>query len=95
MAFYHLQTELAESKEALRVATIEVGTLHALLEIEREGSSFDSMMERELVHLWHSLYRLRRVARDLGFDAAGLLCTHAQDDPILYTGFGRLCQAMF
>ena len=34
-AFHCLQTELTEKEEALRVATAEVGTLHALLETER------------------------------------------------------------
>ena len=91
MAFRHLQTELAEREEALRVATVEVGTLQASLETESRGSTSNSMMERELFHLRHSNDRFRGVARDLGFDAAGLLCTHANDDPILRTGFGRLC----
>ena len=54
----------------MRVTTTEVGTLQALLEIERQGSTSDSMMERELVHLQHSHDRLREVARDLGFDVA-------------------------
>ena len=65
-----------------------------MLETERQGSTSDSTMERELVHLRHSHNRLREVARDLGFDAARLLRTHAQDDPILRTGFRRLCQAV-
>ena len=34
------------------------------------------------------------IARDLGFDAAGLLHTRSIDDLILFTSFGRLCQAM-
>ena len=94
MAFHRLQTKLVERKEALRVATIEVGTLQALLETERQGSTFDSVMERELVRLQHSHDRLRGLTKDLGFDIAGLLRTHAYDDPILRTGFGRLCQAV-
>ena len=52
------------------------------------------MIERELVHLRHSHDNLRGVARDLGFNAVGLLRTHAYDDPNLCTGFGncsRLC----
>ena len=85
---------LAERKEALRVATAEMSTLQALLEIERQSSTSDPMMEQELVCLQHSHDKLREVARDLGFDAARLLCTHAQDDPILYTGFRRLCWAV-
>ena len=49
--FHRLLTELIEREEALRVTTTEVGTLQALLETERQGSTFDSTMERELVHL--------------------------------------------
>ena len=86
--------ELAKREEALRVATAKVGTLQALLETERHGSTSDSMVERELVRLRHSHDRLQEVARDLGFDAARLLCTHAHDDPNLRTSFGRLCQAV-
>ena len=51
-------------------------------------------MERELVHLRHLYNRLREVAGDLGFDAAGLLRTYPSDDPILHIGFGMLCRAM-
>ena len=36
LVFRRLQTKLAERKKALRVATIEVGTLQALLETERQ-----------------------------------------------------------
>ena len=68
-----------------------MGTLQASLGIERQRLTFDSIMEKELVHLRHSNDRLRGVARDLGFDAAELLCTYAHDDPILRTGFRRLC----
>ena len=71
-----------------------MGILQVLLEIERQGSTSDSMMERELVHLRHSHDRLRGVARDLGFDVVVLLRTHAYDDLILRTGFWRLCQAV-
>ena len=52
------------------------------------------MMEMELVRLRYSHDKLREVTRDMGFDAAGLLHTHAQDDPILLTSFRRLCQAV-
>lgn len=62
-----------------------------MLETERQGSTSNSRMERELARLQHLHYRLRGVAQDLGFDAAGLLHTHAVDDLILYTGFGHLC----
>ena len=94
LAFRRLQIELTEREEALRVATTEVGTLQALLETERQGSTSDSIMEKKLVRLWHSHDRLREISKDLEFDAAGLLRTHAQDDPILCTSFGRLCQAV-
>jgi len=94
-AFRHLQDELAEREEALRVATTEVGTLQALLETERQSSTSNPTMEKELVHLRHLHDRLREVAKDLRFDAAGLLHTHTQDDPILLIGFGRLCQFLW
>ena len=80
---------------ALRVATIEVSALQALLEIERRSSTSNPTMKRELVRLRDLHDRLREVARDLGYDAIELLCTHAQDDPIFHTGFGRLSQAMY
>ena len=72
-----IQTELAERDEALRVANAEVGTLQASLETERQSSTSDPMMERELVCLRHSHDKLREVARDLGFHATKLLRTHA------------------
>ena len=78
----------------MRVATTEVGTLQALLETKRQGSTFDSMMERELVCLQHLHDKLCKIAKDLCFNAVRLLRTHALDDPILRTGFGRLCEAV-
>ena len=90
MAFYRLQTELAKEEEALRVGTVKVVTLWALLEFERYGFTSSSMMKRELVCLRYSHDKLREIARDLGFDATGLLCTHAHDGPIFHTRFGRL-----
>ena len=90
MAFCRLQTELAKEEEALRVATVKVVTLQALLGIERYRFTFSSTMKRELVRLRYSHDKLREIARDLGFDATGLLCTHAHDDPIFHTRFGRL-----
>ena len=51
LAFRCLQTKLAEREEALRVATTEVGTLRALLETGRQGSTSNSTIEKELVHL--------------------------------------------
>ena len=76
----------------MRVAIVEVGTLQALLETKKQSSTIDPTMEKEVVHLRHSHDRLREVAKDLGFNVAGLLrTTHAQDDLILHTGFGRLC----
>ena len=47
-------------------------------------------MERELVQLRHSYGQLREIAKDLGFDVAGLLYTHSLDNLILLTDFGRL-----
>ena len=76
-AFRRLQTELAEREKALRVAIAEVSTLQALLETERQSSTYNPTTERELVRLRHSHDKLREVARDLGFDAVGLLRTHA------------------
>ena len=95
LAFHRLQTKLAKREDALRVATTEVGNLHALLKTERQSFTSDPTMERELVRLWHSHDRLREIARDVGFNATGLIHTHAHDDPILCTGFGRLCQVVF
>ena len=51
LAFRCLQTKLAEKEVTLRVATVEVGTLQALLKTKRQGFTSNSMMERELVHL--------------------------------------------
>ena len=68
--------------------------MQALLGTERQGPSSDSMMEKELV-LFDIHGRLRGVARDLGFDAVGLLHTYAHDDLILRTSFRRLCQVVF
>ena len=65
--------------------------MQALLETERQSSISNPLIERELVRLRHSHEKLRKIAKDLGFNAAELLRTHAQDDPILYTSFGRLC----
>ena len=66
-----------------------------MLETERQSSTSDPTMEKELVRLRHSHDKLREVARDLSFDAVGLLRSHAQDDSILLTGFKRQYQAMF
>ena len=78
----------------MRVATIEVGTLQALHDIERQGYTSSPSMERELVRLQHSYGRLREIARDLGFDAIGLLCTYSLDDLILLISFRRLCKVV-
>jgi len=86
----HLQVEVAKKKEALRVATTEVGTLQALLDIERQGYTSSPSIERELVRLQHSHGRLREIVKDLGFNAIGLLRTYSSDDPILLIAFGRL-----
>ena len=94
MAFLHLQVEVDEKEEALRVATTEVGTLQALLDTKRKGCTSSPSMERELVRLRNLYGRLREIARDLGFDAAGLLCTHSSDDLILLISFGVLCKTV-
>ena len=94
LAFHHFQAEVVEKEEALRVATVEVGTWQALLVIKRQGSTLSPNMKRELVRLRHSYGRLREIARDLGFDVVGLLRTHSSDDPILHTGFGVLYRPM-
>ena len=78
----------------MRVATIEVGTLQALLDIERRGCTLSPNMERELVHLRHSYGRLREIARYLCFDAVGLLRTYSSNDLILLISFGRLCRVV-
>ena len=63
-ALHRLQIKLAKREEVLKVAIVEVGILLALLEIERQSSNSDPMMERELVCLRHLHDRLREVARD-------------------------------
>ena len=65
-----------------------------LLDIERQGYTSSPSMERKLVCLRHSYGQLREIARDLGFDAIGLLHTHSLDDSILLTGFRRLYKAI-
>ena len=70
MAFRCLQAKVAEKEEALRVSTIEVGTLQASLGIERQSSTLSPTLERELIRLRHAYNILSEVARDLGFDAA-------------------------
>ena len=94
MAFHCLQAEVAKNEEALRVATVEISTLQVLLNIERHSCTSSPSVERELVHLQHSYSRLNEIARDLGFDAAGLLHTHSSNDPILLTEFGALFKAV-
>ena len=79
----------------MRVAIVEVGTLQALLETERQGSTSNSTMERELVHLQHLHDKLRKVAKDLGFYATRLLCTNAFNDLILHISFRRLLYAEY
>ena len=105
LAFHRLQVEVVEKEKALRVATTKVGTLQPLLYTERQSSttsptlerlSFTTSptLERELARLRHSYSKLSEVARDLGFDAVGLLCTHPSDDQILHISFGMLCRAV-
>ena len=76
-AFGRLQTKLAGREKALRVAIAKVGTLQALLETKRQSSTFNPTIERKLVRLRISHAKLKEVARDLGFDVAELLRTHA------------------
>ena len=78
----------------MRLATLEISTLQVLLDTERQRCTSSPIPERELVHLRHSYSRLSEIARDLSFDAAGLLRTHTSDDPILLIGFGVLCRAV-
>ena len=92
LAFRRLQAKVTEREEALRVAIAEVGTLQALLDTERQCCISSPDMERELICLQHSYGRFREIARYLGFDAAGVLCTHSSDDLIFHTGFGVLCR---
>ena len=49
-------------------------------------------MEKELVRLQHSYNKLREVAKDLSFNAVGLLHNHSSDDPILLASFEVLCR---
>ena len=92
LAFHHLQAKVVEKEKALRV--VEISTLHVLLDRERQSYTSSPSLERELVCLRHLYSRLHKIARDLGFNATGLLCTHSSDDPILLIGFGVLCRAV-
>ena len=94
LAFHHLQAKVAETIEALRVATADVGTLQALLDTERQGCTSSPSMERELVSLQNLYGQLREIAKDLSFDAVGFLRTHSSVDLILLTDFGRLCRVV-
>ena len=68
--------------------------MQALLDTERQGYISSPSMKRELVWLRNSYGRLREIARDLGFNAARLLCTHSSDDPILLIEFRVLSRTM-
>ena len=92
LAFYHLQNEVAEKEEALRVATAKVGP--SLLDIERQSSTSSPTLERELVRFLYSYRRVREVARKMGIYATGLLRTHYSNDPILLTNFRMLYRAV-
>ena len=94
LAFRHLQVEIAKKKEALRAIIAEISTLQILLDTERQGYTSSPSLEKELVHLRHTYSRLSKIARDLGFDAAGLLHTYSSDDPILLIGFRVLRKAV-
>lgn len=78
----------------MRVATTEISTLRVMLDIERQRCTSSPSLKRELVRLQHSYSRLSEIARDLGFDATGLLRTHTSDDLILLTDFGMLYRAV-
>ena len=71
MAFFRLYAGVAK-KETLSVASAEVGTLQALLDIVRKSSTLSFALERELVRLRPAYIRLSEVARDLGFDVIGV-----------------------
>ena len=78
----------------MRVATVEISILQVLLDTERQSCTSNANLENELVCLQHSYSKLSDIARDLGFDAAGLLRTQSSDDPIYITSFGVLCRVM-
>ena len=94
LTFCRLQAKVAEKGEAMRVATVEISILQVLLDTERQSCTSNANLEKELVFLQHSYSKLSDIARDLGFNAAGLLCTQSLDDPIHITGFGVLCRVM-
>ena len=56
----------------MSIASAEVGTLQALLDIVRKSSTLSFALERELVRLRPAYIRLSEVARDSGFDAIGV-----------------------
>ena len=71
MVFRLLQTKLAKREEALRVSTAEVGTLQALLKTERQGSTSNSTLERELVCLWIHMADFERLPKTLALMQLG------------------------
>lgn len=71
----------------MRVAIVEISTFQVLFDIEKQSCNSSPSLERELVLLQHSYSRLSEIARDLGFDVAGLLCTLSSDDSILFMSF--------
>ena len=48
LAFHHLQAKVVETMKALRVAIVDVGTLQALLDTERQGRTLSPSMVRGL-----------------------------------------------
>ena len=78
----------------MRVATVEISILQVLLDTKRQSCTSNANLEKELVCLQHLYSNLSDIARDLGFDAAGLLRTQSSDDPIYITSFGVLCRVM-
>ena len=71
LVFRLLQTKLAKREEALRVSTAEVGTLQALLKTERQGSTSNSTLERELVCLWIHMADFERLPKTLALMQLG------------------------
>ena len=61
MVFRHLLAEVVKKEEALRVVITEVGTLQALLDIERQGYTSSPSMEKELVCFDTHMVNLERL----------------------------------
>ena len=78
----------------MRVATTEVGTLQALLGIERQGPTFDFMIERELVRLRHSHDKLKGLPETKALMQSGyfiLMLTMTQFSVLVLGDCARPC----